>query len=405
MAEEFWKQGTRSKADRIINDLLSAKKPEGWEGDFVLEFRLRVLSAMTKSLVSTFEILHILTEMHRQGKKGSAEFRRLYINEQEKSYHNRCKWVVCMPWYVEPDPWFTISFQITVGGVCFKVSGWDRYERRIKNSSLWSDLCEEPKRSNTVFGGLCLTAESSGSKAFEAWDGVAPAFYTFRGIVEWTFRFGQRKLSATPQPQGSVLHPSWAAMLPEERDPELLHFFFDCQSGTRTRITKGHVKQMQALARGFRKAPEKGSIDELLFDSLGLYSQAMDERIPSRALLAFWQLAEALTLAGNHNGRTDVVIKRSALVCQRYWKLNYEEILATLEVFADHRNGIVHEGGTGYIETDDCAYFKVVCDTMIAWMLRDRKKFPTKSILEQYYKLNSLPKEEIKGLRTALKYV
>lgn len=60
---EFWKEKTSDKADRIINDLLSAKKPEGWDGDFALEFRLRALSAMAGNLITQVEVLHILTEM------------------------------------------------------------------------------------------------------------------------------------------------------------------------------------------------------------------------------------------------------------------------------------------------------------------------------------------------------
>ena len=65
----------------------------------------------------------------------------------------------------------------------------------------------------------------------------------------------------------------------------------------------------------------------------------------------------------------------------------------------------MHEGSSGHIEMDDCAYLKVVCDTLIAWLLKDRKKLPNKSVLEQYYKLSPYPEHEISSLRTALKYV
>ena len=405
MNTEFWKKETSGKADRIINVLLSEKKPEGWDGSFTLEFHLRVISAMTKDHLSTGEILQVLTEMHKQGKNGSAEFRETYIEDQKMSCGEQCRWIVCMPWAVKPDPWAKISFQITVGGICFKVSGWDRYERRIKDSPLWPELCEESHRSDEVFSGLCLSAESVGRGEYEAWEAIAPAFYALRGIVELVFGFGQRKWSVAPQPQGYVPHPLWVAMIPEKRDPARILFHNDHRESVEERVTVSHVKRMQALARSFRKAPKEGSTDELLFDSLGIYAQAMDERIPSRALMAFWQLAEALTLAVSQNGRTDVVVKRSAAVCQRYWKLDYEEILETLQVFADHRNGIVHEGNSGYIEMDDCSFFKAVCDTLISWLLKDRKKLPTKAVLEQYYRHSRCSQQEIKNLLTALRYL
>ena len=404
--KQIWKGEKRQKAEHLIGRLLAEKKSNGWTVSFQNELYFRALRALSERTLSHGEILQTLTEMEKEGETGCRGFEKLRKAIQGKSWGNNRKWSLYMPWYVKPKPEIRLSFQMTVAGVCFKVSNWTYSERKIRQSKLWSDLRLHCEGDREVFSGLCLSAVATGRTPHEAWDNLTPAVDALRGCVELTFGLGSQTWSSPPRPKCAVPHPFWVVMFPDFGNPEWFHFIVDGQDIKEAELGIKTMKVLRKNTRLFRISPGDGFIDELLLDCVRLYAQAMDERLPHRALLSWWQLAEALTLSIRFNGDTKTVVRRLTWLIRSNWTtMDLTGIEESLLALAEYRNDIVHRGESRYVNEEDCNFIKLVCETALIWLAQNRKKICSISVLEKAYLLSCQSDHEMGNLRQALGFI
>ena len=375
--EQLWTDRKRTQAEHIVGKLLEAKDPGGWTKNFQNDLYFRALAALSEGRFPKGRITGILTEMEKTGRTGCSGFEKTWKEAQTKSWHANQKWGLRFPWYVSQRPEFNLPRQFTVCGTRFRATKWAPYEPRIRKSEQWSRFGTMYKSNRSLFSGLCLSAESMGRTPNEAWDNIAPSLNSFRGVVEITFGLGRQTWSVPPRPKCAVPHPLWAAMFPDTGDPSYIFFIVDEEDVKEPVLDSNVLHGLRNNIRLFHKAPQKNTIGELLFVCLRLYAQARDERQFSRSLLAWWQLAEAITLSTRVNCDSKMVARRLAWFL-RNWKLDSTGIDDCLLEIANHRNDIVHRGGdTSKVEEHDCNFVKIVCEDAIPLRLaRNRAKIP-----------------------------
>ena len=117
-----------------------------------------------------------------------------------------------------------------------------------------------------------------------------------------------------------------------------------------------------------------------------------------RALLTWWQLAEAIALSARINGDTKTVAKRLSWFCRK-WRIDTTGINECLEKIADHRNEIVHRGHSPDVDEEDCNFMKTVCERAVLWLASNRLRLKNLEVLERIYQFNSQTLDGLDDIR------
>jgi len=400
----IWNKGKKTEADHIISELLKVKLADGrWIANFQNELYFRALESLANIRLARVDVLKTLGEMVKRDLTGDEGFEIALNSVQRDSWKQNQEWTAHFPWYVQLKEQIKLPFTITVCKTTFRISKWISYERKILNADLEQNAEADAKRA--MFSGLCITAKIMGRNYYEAWENLAPSVGAFRGIVELTYNLGKHNWSIPPKPKCAVPHHLWVALFPEKGQAELLNFTVDTSGIKEKEITIKRMIALQKNAKFFRKlAVEEGTIDSLLLNSVRLYTGAVDERLDHNALLAWWQLAEAITLSSRFNGDTKTVAKRLSWYCHK-WKLDITGINACLEKIGEHRNEIVHRGFVQYVDEDDCNFMKTVCERAILWLANNRNRLKSLDVLERVYQFSSQDSNGLDDIKTALKLI
>jgi hypothetical protein len=402
--KKIWEKNSRKDAEHIINTLLNNKLADGgWIANFQNEFFFRALQSLTKTRLSRADLLKTLGEMARKGATGAESFEVALNKIQHDSWQGNQEWTLHFPWYVLLKGNIRLPFSVTACKTRFTISKWSHYEEKIRRAELCDSI--EAVSSRPMFSGLCITARVMGRNHYEAWEKLAPASDVFRGIVELTFNLGRHSLSVPPKPKCAVPHHLWAALFPKNGSGEYLNFTVDEVGIREKEITVKRLAALKKNSRFFRRLTDNdGTIDGLLLNCVRLYAQAMDERLEHRALLTWWQLAEAIALSARINGDTKIVAKRLSWYCRK-WKMDTTGINECLEKIAEHRNEIVHRGNAVDVDEEDCNFMKTVCERAILWLASNRPRLRNLEVLERIYQFNSQTPDGLDNIRCALKLI
>jgi len=240
-----------------------------------------------------------------------------------------------------------------------------------------------------------------------AFDMVEPIFDTVRGIIELTLGLGSMQLSSPPKPRRKVPCPSWGLGLADGVPTEYKMFFVDAENQSHTPICIGKqdVDALRTNSALTARPRAIGTLYDLLVDGLRLYSQAMDARYDYECFLGLWQLAEALTLANQHQGAKKVVCPRLAWFGQNSQGVHARHLNVILAWLYEKRNEIVHRGLHQQVTQDDVNVLKICCDSALVWLSGHVKAIPTVGHLEQFYSMKDHNDCKLDTLGKVLQFV
>jgi hypothetical protein len=144
---------------------------------------------------------------------------------------------------------------------------------------------------------------------------------------------------------------------------------------------------------------QKQSTRGLLADALRLYIQGMDAIVDHERLVAFWQMAECLTLAERQKGSGDIVTRRLAWLSRRIGLAEPSHLKDVLWLIFRKRNDIVHRGIHGDVRPVEVVVLKAICEHVLQTIWNVAEELPTVEHLEKLYLMK---KEDIDVLEQAL---
>lgn len=373
-------------AQYLITRLLKARRENGWEINFQNQLSMRALAAMGKEGLSQSDIIIVLSEMWGDSTSTLNDFETIFRRLCRDSWKTNKEWAFHWPWAVTLGDDVTIPFEFTLNGFTFRVTSWNFNKRKILRSQVSNQLRLRLECHEIPFDGYCLTTKSEGRSLSEAWLKVAPTYDFFRGFLEFHLSYLQTGWSFPQKPKCKIPYCRWLVGFPKEGGPALMTFYVDDKGLKPVALESRHLNVFRKNVKSFRIVSEKDSISDFLANAFRLYSQAMDERFHDRAFLAWWQLAEALTLSWKHGGRTDLVVRRLKWISKRY-TLDRKGIEDCFKQLADYRNTIVHQGIGDMVDEEDCNFLKVSCELLLNWMLGNRKRISDIYTLEKVYQI------------------
>lgn len=380
-------------AQYLITLLLKARRENGWGMNFQNELSLRALAAISRDGLSKLEVMEVLSEMWATSTHTLTDFESIFGRLCRDSWKMNREWTFHLPWPVILGEDVKIPFEFTLNGFKFRVTSWNFNRRKVLRSQVSGRLRHSFERLEIPFDGYCLTAKSEGRSMSEAWYRMAPTYDFFRGFLEFHLSYLQTGWSIPQKPKCKIAYCRWLVGFPKEGEPDLMTFFVDDKGLKPVTLESRHLGVFRKNAKSFRMGSQKDSMNDFLVNAFRLYSQAMDERFHHRAFLAWWQLAEALTLSWKHGGKTDLVVKRLNWSSRR-WKLDRKGIADCFKHLADYRNTIVHQGIGDMVDEEDCNFLKVTCELLLNWMLGSRKRISDIHTLEKVYQIGDQDEKE-----------
>ncbi len=191
--------------------------------------------------------------------------------------------------------------------------------------------------------------------------------------MEYCFSFNQWSFSSHQKPRRKIPHPHWYIFHKSTGSLDGGHFETEeYDQATPFDLNVVGFERLQQIAHILANEPDQSSTISIISDCLRLYVQAMDERFRYACFLAFWQLAEALTLSETRRGDTADVVKRLAWHGERLG-LKASGYTETLKTYSKKRNDIVHRG-IREVEDGDVNLLKSACETALQWLMKQHVK-------------------------------
>ncbi len=265
--------------------------------------------------------------------------------------------------------------------------GKRKYDELIKRMQKWYTF----NNSNRYY----ISTIAHNATKDEAWDRTIPSFDVLRGILEYSLNLGHWRLSLGGifSSRQTISHPKFIIKYSKSKSD--VHGFQIEHSSENviSDFDKKRYSRIRSYCNIFRNDTHESQIVMLLADSLRLYAQAMDQKLPHMCFMGLWQMAELLTLSRNFGGNTKTICKRLGMICHdpNYSNLN---ILSILGIYADKRNSIVHRG-IHEVEEDDVNILKYYCEIAFNWLLQRRDDICTVTHLEYLYSIKNLTEEQI----------
>lgn len=232
---------------------------------------------------------------------------------------------------------------------------------------------------------------------------ASAAFDVLRGLIEFarsagTFRisFGGYSLRST------VPSPRYLFRVRSSEEAEVFSFVvapIERQFPPSPIDLDALVKTIEPFQALVAETAQAGSIQEVVADLLRLYAQAMDAPEPQSALLAFWQMAEAIALEESDRGNGDRVVTRLAFF-ERYMVARPDGTLrVALGGLKSKRNDLVHRGIHASIEEQEVELLKTVCEIGLKWICANSTRISTKLQLAKWWQLAGVSQKEIEATR------
>jgi hypothetical protein len=385
----IWPDKHRNAAQKVIDRLLSTRKPEGWEISFQFQFDLRVLAAWsTLQELRDGTILSTITKMHAAGQTTIYDFEVLYFQWLDELNRNaainRRIWSFYIPFAISPakDVKYPVNLRLLSSQVTF--ASWRRPIRKFGAAALKHEL----RRRTTVYEfnppPTCLILCAAGNNIESAWREVEPVFDSLRGLVEMTLGFGRRTIffAGRKRPRRTVKHPEWMFATDDSNEITALQFHTETDESDSKDVNRQTFRRLKQNARLFRDIPLQKSTCALLVDVLRLYAQALDAAANYQYLLNLWQLAESITLAERYQGGKQTVVSRLAWLFMQETDCEIHGIEEVLAHLYHKRCKIVHEGLHNDVTDDDVNFMKRICEAGIVWLWKNVAVIQTEEQLE-----------------------
>jgi len=164
-------------------------------------------------------------------------------------------------------------------------------------------------------------------------------------------------------------------------------FLCDITKNNSSVISYHKWKNVKSISKILESPVKPKSVLQLLSNSFCLYRSALEEQLPHRILLAYWQLAEEIVISENFGGDTGKICSRLAFFSPYNYSDEqlYKEVL---ESIAKVRNNIVHKG-TCHVNDNDINILKIFCESSILWLINNYKQVKTVEHLDELYHLRS----------------
>lgn len=409
---KLWKDSKRSTAQELITWLLEVKNESGWTVERVntIAFSELSCSSVSPSELTEVEIMVILSEMVREGKKSADEFETIYTqrrrNDSIARQKNTDTWHFYIPVHLSFNPKIRLPVHVKILDTEFAF-----LTRNTITRNVGKEVMSSPTKLRHLTGqaiknipDLFMSVSSNGIDWKIAWGLVEPAFNAFRGLIELTLGFGGWRWGDHQKARSEVPHPLWLLTKRGNGEIEGLQFDIeDTSSGKPHELTTQELQLIRYNCRFLQKEPTKESTLAIIADCLRLYSQAMDARFSYSCFLGLWQLAEALTLSETVGGQTDKVVERLA------WHgsdigLKASGYTDTLRAYAKKRNDIVHRG-IHSVDDDEVNTLKFACELALMWLIREHKNITNTAQLNQFYRLRETNDTELEALGKAIEHV
>ena len=160
------------------------------------------------------------------------------------------------------------------------------------------------------------------------------------------------------------------------------------------------LSKISDLAKIILNKDNDSSFDFLIYRSLLLYNDALEQIDYNYCFLAFWQILEIISLAERNNGNTKIVVDRIEPLTGVILKGKIF-LRETLELFARKRCDLVHKG-VGSVTNEDINGIKLISEISIAWTINNKKYFHDINVLEQFYNLRSADRKRILSIKKAI---
>lgn len=415
MNSQLWKDSKRDNAQCLIDWLISQREDSGWPMDWLNRIAFAELSASALPTdLDQWAIMRSLNQMVRENDHSVVDFERIFkeLRQEKAASLNRDKsnWKFFIPLGITLGSDLPKSPRIKILSKHFTFLGLSSVNRQLSKEERKTFLNPnyltiETGVTITEIPQVFLSVSGRGASWLLAWREVAPAFDALRGILEFSFGYGGWRLSSDGiSPRRKVPHPLWMMAKKSEAPIEWVRFITDEDKPSGVfDLTNERFASIRKNARFLCQESDSKSIESLIADCLRLYSQAMDARFRYECFLGFWQLAEAITRAETFGGSTDKVVARIAWHGEKTGLIGsgYRE---TLHALSKKRNDIVHRG-IHEVEDEDVNILKLACEVALAWLVRQRKSLPTKTHLDQFYRLREVNSTELQALRDCIKHI
>ncbi len=255
-----------------------------------------------------------------------------------------------------------------------------------------------------------LVADVRASTAAEAGTSALQAMSVLRGAAEFAFSAGSQRIDFGGRLAGRCI-PVASYILVRRTDSSTgFRLGLPASSGVGSarvlpvgpswdhRI-KDRVERLLLVAG---VSTPSGGLSVMLQRLFRLYENAMDQVDPHYSLLAWWQIAEALTLAYKLNGDTKKICARLI------WMADAGGLPAVITKgpllrISEMRNNFVHRCESDEIAAADWQQLKLICDVALGWLVSVAKDVPSEDVLMEWHAIATRPSAEQSVVAAALK--
>lgn len=396
----------------LVTYLLSFNKGSGWPFDTKTNFAFRELaSSFSERPLTDAMVMNVLNTMQQKGKERYEDFVTLcqQMFGQIVPYSRTCptSWKFYVPFDIQLGKGLKRPVRLRILGEAFFFTSRDSVQRQLGKRKLQKIASRYRHRGGHDYPNgaeVFLTTTSAGTSYEVAWEQIEPAFDALRGLIEFSCGFSRLQISTAQKPRRLIPHPRLLVATTNGKDVEVAYFLAEDHQYTQLFVLNSErLESVKMVANRIARQPPQDSTLAVLADSFRLYAQAMDARFNYGCFLGLWQLAEAMTLSKVFGGDVDKVVSRLSWHEHRL-KLVGSGVRESLGILKEKRNDIVHRG-IHKITEEEVNFFKLLCDHVLLWLLRESKTLVTRLHLEQFYKLRDQSKKNLAAMKGCINYV
>ena len=236
-------------------------------------------------------------------------------------------------------------------GLPFGVSGKDEVEQYCRTST-WLAFDTPHQEFASAFQG--------GYRRYDLFRAFVNLGLTLNKVTRW--------VTSLPSPLSPVGTP-WFMLLLNDQGGLVDSFFTVPDShGRHAQLTPEHWKRIRIVSEAYNNMADT-QLKHVLSEALVLYNTAGDTSIPDHSFLQFWFIAEMLLSDSKH-----IVQKMKAL-----YKANASEERMLVEILAEKRHTMVHQGKTEAIDLADINFLRLTVQNLLSFTL-----FQAKEVMSTY---------------------
>lgn len=365
-----------------------------WPQSFNFDMRLEVLVSKTniqalpdrKDLARDL-ILKAVVALKRRGLEGPdwKDFSQ-ELDGIVKAYTDKplIDYRVLFPFHIS-GPWVTRKRWFNVLEMKFRRVSWQQVQALPGWGQLWKDaqgysLLQDRDDLYSIWTLTPLLVDVQARTRQEAFDQANRNFELLRALFNlvkayrvWLVRIG------TPKPLGASLAPPIYGMFRAAGDYEALYYNVERRKYEAVRFERDEGLGVEKLLGHIATASEE--MQSLLIEILLKYGQAMDTTDWRSAFLALWQILEAASLRASANLKMMEVAKRIGNLIGA--KPPMKDLIDSV---AQSRHLLVHQGRFSEEGLVEVNFLKIIAEAAINALFVNAKRFPTRQLLEEFYK-------------------